>query len=409
MRDGAGGGPPLELWFELASTYSYPAAMRIGGLAAAAGVPVRWRVFLLGPIFAAQGWRDSPFNIYPVKGRYMWRDLERICAAEGIPLCRPSVFPRNSLLAARVICAAGEAPWVPELVRRIYRANFAEDRDIADAAVLGAILADLGQAPGPWLAAAERAEVKAQLRAQTEEAARRGLCGAPSFTIGDEVFWGNDRLEAALAWQRHRGVADQAAIEAVVHFWFGPSDVSPAERAARRVRWFAAEPPFDAECRARFTTMVGEAVRGELDAWPATPEGRLALILLLDQLPRNIFRGTAAAFTGDPAAAALAAVGVDIGADRALDPVRRAFLYVPLQHAEHLALQERGVQLYERLVAEAAPPLRAELAEWLRYAREHRDVIARFGRFPHRNACLGRPSTAEEQAYLDGGGARYGQ
>ena len=90
-----------EFWFELASTYSYPAAMRVEALARAAGVPLRWRAFLLGPIFAAQGWNASPFNIYPVKGRYMWRDLARLCAAEGLPLRQPSAFPRGSLLAAQ--------------------------------------------------------------------------------------------------------------------------------------------------------------------------------------------------------------------------------------------------------------------------------------------------------------------
>jgi hypothetical protein len=96
----------MNFWFEFASTYSYPAAMRIEALAAERGVDVRWRAFLLGPIFRAQGWNDSPFNLYPAKGRYMWRDLERICSAQGIPFNRPSVFPRNGLLAARVACLA---------------------------------------------------------------------------------------------------------------------------------------------------------------------------------------------------------------------------------------------------------------------------------------------------------------
>jgi len=194
--------PPLEFWFEFASTYSYPAALRIEALCASAGVALRWRPFLLGPIFFAQGWNDSPFNIYPVKGAYMWRDLERLCAGYCFPLRRPSVFPRNGLLAARVACGAAAAPWLADFVRAVYRANFAEDRNIADAAVLADILSALGQAPAPLLAAAQTPETKQQLRANTDEAIRRGIFGAPSCTVGDELFWGNDRLEAAVAWQQ---------------------------------------------------------------------------------------------------------------------------------------------------------------------------------------------------------------
>ena len=103
-----------EFWYELASTYSYPAAMRVGRLAAERGVTLAWRPFLLGPIFAAQGWRDSPFNIYPAKGRYMWRDLERICAARALPFHRPSPFPQNSLLAARVALVLDRASFFHE-------------------------------------------------------------------------------------------------------------------------------------------------------------------------------------------------------------------------------------------------------------------------------------------------------
>src|SRR5499427_162859 len=110
----------LEVWFEFASTYSYPAVERVEALAAARGVAVRWRPFLLGPIFRAQGWNDSPFNVYPVKGRYMWRDMERLCARYGLPLRRPSVFPRNGLLAARATLAGADASWVPAFVRRVY-------------------------------------------------------------------------------------------------------------------------------------------------------------------------------------------------------------------------------------------------------------------------------------------------
>ncbi|HEX7968821.1 MAG TPA: 2-hydroxychromene-2-carboxylate isomerase [Stellaceae bacterium] len=192
----------VAFWYEFASTYSYPAALRIERLATSAGVIIAWRPFLLGPIFAGQGWSDSPFNLYPAKGRYMWRDLERICAGEGLPLRRPSVFPRNSLLAARAALVAAEEGWCAEFTRAVYRANFAEDRDIAAAEVIGAIVAALGREAPAVLARAQSPEIKARLKAQTEEAMALGIFGAPSFTVDDELFWGNDRLEQALAWAR---------------------------------------------------------------------------------------------------------------------------------------------------------------------------------------------------------------
>jgi 2-hydroxychromene-2-carboxylate isomerase len=190
----------LEFWFEFASTYSYPAAFRIERLASSAGVPVEWRPFLLGPIFQSQGWKDSPFNLYPLKGRYMWRDLERLCTHEGLPLRRPSQFPRNGLLAARVACLASMEPWCVNFTRRIFHANFAEDLDISDPAVVASILETVGVSPGEILARAQSVENKDRLRRQTEEAMRRGIFGAPSFVAREELFWGNDRLEQALEW-----------------------------------------------------------------------------------------------------------------------------------------------------------------------------------------------------------------
>lgn len=194
----------LQFFFEFASTYSYPAAMRVEGLAAARGLPLVWRPFLLGPIFRQQGWNDSPFNLYPAKGRYMWRDLERICAGQGIPFGKPSAFPRNGLLAARVCCAAGKAPWLPAFVRAVYRANFAEDRDIAEPEVLAACLHDVGAAADAVLARAGTMEIRAALRANTDEAMALGVFGAPTFVADGELFWGNDRLEAALDWSAGR-------------------------------------------------------------------------------------------------------------------------------------------------------------------------------------------------------------
>lgn len=196
------GDPPaeVEFWYEFASTYSYPTAMRIEAAAGKLEVPVRWRPFLLGPIFAAQGWKDSPFNLYPAKGRYMWRDLERICVAEGLTLREPVRFPQNGLLAARLAVLGEDDEWTPAFSRRVYLANFAEQRDISDPDVLQAILADIGLDAVSLLAQAGAASTKEAVRRSTDEAIARGIFGAPSFTVGSELFWGNDRLEAALAW-----------------------------------------------------------------------------------------------------------------------------------------------------------------------------------------------------------------
>ena len=193
----------LEFWFEFASTYSYPAARRIEALCRDAHVQLHWRPFLLGPIFSAQGWSDSPFNIYPAKGRYMWRDLERVCAGLDVPFARPSLFPQNGLLAARIACWFEDEPWLPEFVRKVYTANFASGCDISDIAVLEEILRDLGQ-PTSILAEAATPEAKLKLRSQTERAITLGIFGAPSVTVGTELFWGNDRLEAAVAWAQFR-------------------------------------------------------------------------------------------------------------------------------------------------------------------------------------------------------------
>jgi 2-hydroxychromene-2-carboxylate isomerase len=194
----------FEFWFEFASTYSYPVAMRIEAAAAERGVEVEWKPFLLGPIFAAQGWGDSPFNLYPAKGRYMWRDLERLCVKQGLPLRRPSRFPRSGLLAARVALAGAGEPWLPAFVRAVYHANFAEDRNITDRGVIAELLDGIGLPAAAWISRAESELAKEGLRAQTEDAQHRGIFGAPSFCVGDELFWGGDRLEDALDWaQRH--------------------------------------------------------------------------------------------------------------------------------------------------------------------------------------------------------------
>ncbi len=193
--------PTLDFWFEFASTYSYPAAMRIAPLAKARGVKVRWRPFLLGPIFEAQGWDNSPFNIYPAKGRYMWRDLERICDALGLPFAQPTPFPQNSVTAARVALVGLAQRWGEDFCRAVYTCEFGEGRNIGDPATVAAVLAALGRDGEEIMQEAQADAIKAELRAQTEEAQRLGIFGAPSFVTADgEFFWGNDRLETALDW-----------------------------------------------------------------------------------------------------------------------------------------------------------------------------------------------------------------
>jgi 2-hydroxychromene-2-carboxylate isomerase len=198
----------LEFWFEFSSTYSYPATMRIGPLAAQAGVAVRLRPFLLGPIFQAQGWNTSPFNLYPAKGRHMWRDLERICAELALPFRRPDLFPQSGLLAARVALAglqrpAGQAVWVEDFCRAVYRVQFAERRRIDQPETILAILSELKVDAERILAVAHTTDIKDKLRAQTAEAQRLEIFGSPTFiTLDGEMFWGNDRLESAIAWAK---------------------------------------------------------------------------------------------------------------------------------------------------------------------------------------------------------------
>jgi uncharacterized protein (DUF924 family) len=166
----------------------------------------------------------------------------------------------------------------------------------------------------------------------------------------------------------------------IVEFW----------RAAGPDRWFAKDDAFDAVCRARFLAAYEAAARGDLAEWELSPHGSLALVILLDQLPRNMFRGTRRAYATDPAALLTAERAIERHHDEAVAPELRRFFYTPFMHAEDLAAQERSVALNEALGEE-------ESIEW---ARHHRDIVARFGRFPHRNALLGRESTAEEAAYL---------
>jgi 2-hydroxychromene-2-carboxylate isomerase len=197
----------LEFWYEFASTYSYPAAWRIDRLAAAAGVKVVWRPLLLGPLFQKQqAMNDSPFNLVEVKGRYMWRDLERVCQAEMLPFRRPSVFPRRSLLALRLALVGARRGWIANYSRAVFAANFGQDRDIGDPAVLAGLVKAAGGDPVEDFHEADTEAIKAELRGNVAEAEAKGIFGAPSFYIPNarspagELFWGNDRLEQAVAW-----------------------------------------------------------------------------------------------------------------------------------------------------------------------------------------------------------------
>jgi 2-hydroxychromene-2-carboxylate isomerase len=195
----------IDFWYDFASTYSYLAAMRAEAVAKAAGVALHWRPFLLGPIFKSHGMDTSPFNIYPVKGRYSVRDLERLAERQGLPKFHlPVPFPANSLLASRAALAlSGEAR--PGFSRAVYLAEFADGRDISDRGTIGDLLSKLGHDADAVLAKTGEQAIKDKLRTETEEAAKQGIFGAPNFVTEDgEHFWGNDRLEQAIDWANGR-------------------------------------------------------------------------------------------------------------------------------------------------------------------------------------------------------------
>ncbi len=187
------------------------------------------------------------------------------------------------------------------------------------------------------------------------------------------------------------------AIADIHDYWFGPLDDGGMADAIRHKLWFQSAPEDDEVCQIRFGALVKEAVAGGLETWPDNNRGLIALILLLDQFTRTIYRGTPAAFSGDARALALAQHCIAHGHHRRLPAIHQVFLYLPLEHTEDLNVQEECVELFAELAAITG--LEA-MTGYLRYAVAHRDVIARFGRFPHRNAILGRESSAEELAYL---------
>jgi len=183
-----------------------------------------------------------------------------------------------------------------------------------------------------------------------------------------------------------------ADADAILEFWFGPDEAAGDDHQRR---WFVADPNFDRLCVERFASDYAAASAGELDEWENEPRTCLALVLLLDQLPRNMFRNTARAFATDPAARAVARGALAAGFDERLPPLQRVFLYMPFEHSEQLTDQDKSVGLFCDL-ARTHP----ECAAFVSYAESHHEEIRRFGRFPHRNAALNRASTPEEIAYM---------
>jgi 2-hydroxychromene-2-carboxylate isomerase len=191
----------LEYWFDFASTYSYLTSMRIVSICQKREIQLLWRPFLLGPLFKEQGWSTSPFNIYPAEGAYMWKEMERYSKRYGLShYKKPSLFPRNGLLASRVSVAAQDAHWLGAFIQGVFRANFEEDRDIATKEEVSKLLEAVGADSKHWLSEAENNEVKLALRERTDRARSLGIFGAPSFIVNGELFWGDNRLEEACEW-----------------------------------------------------------------------------------------------------------------------------------------------------------------------------------------------------------------
>jgi 2-hydroxychromene-2-carboxylate isomerase len=190
--------PSLEFWFDLSSNYSYLSVMRIEAMAQRSGVVVQWRPFLLGPIFEALGWEAPPFVVQKEKGAYVWQDMKRLCRKYDIPWQQPSVFPRRAVLPTRIaVLGSGEA-WLPAWCRAVMVRNYGEDREVDTQEAVIEMLAQLGL-PAPRIVEDSLGDANRQrLREATQAARDRGIFGAPTFFVGDEMFWGNDRLEDAL-------------------------------------------------------------------------------------------------------------------------------------------------------------------------------------------------------------------
>lgn len=193
---------------------------------------------------------------------------------------------------------------------------------------------------------------------------------------------------------------DQARIDAILSFWFKEHELSAPQIDRRMDIWFGEDPIFDHEIEKDFSADVDKASDGELNHWAHDPRGRLALIILLDQFRRSIYRNTPSAFEKDPAALKLCVEGAMEGEDKGLSPIQRVFFYMPLQHAESRKVQAKSVELFARLAEAVSPTLRETFMTVAQFAELHRDIVERFGRFPHRNKMLNRKNTAEENEYL---------
>ena len=202
---------------------------------------------------------------------------------------------------------------------------------------------------------------------------------------------------------------DQSRIEKILSFWFKERSLSAPQIDARMDVWFGNDPDFDAEITGNFAIDVERASDGELDHWAQTPTGRLALILLLDQFRRNIYRGTPEAFSRDKAALKLCVEGAMGNRDLGLAPIYRVFFYMPLQHAESRRVQEKSVHLFGKIASAVSPTYKETFDTVAQFAELHADIVMRFGRFPHRNNMLGRENTPEEEEYLSGDGPSFGQ
>lgn len=202
---------------------------------------------------------------------------------------------------------------------------------------------------------------------------------------------------------------DQLRIDAILSFWFKEHELSAPQIDRRMDIWFGEDSVFDHECKKEFANDVAKASAGELDHWAHQPHGRLALILLLDQFRRNIYRNTVKAFEKDRVALKLCVEGAMQKKDKGLLPIERAFFYMPLQHAESRKVQAKSVELYNRLAQAVSPTYRETFATIAQFAELHRDIIERFGRFPHRNKLLGRENTPEEDEFLASENPDFGQ
>jgi 2-hydroxychromene-2-carboxylate isomerase len=196
--------PEIEFWFEFASNYSYLSVMRIEDAARQCGVRIVWKPFLLGPIFRDLGFETSPFVLQKEKGAYVWRDMARQCRKYGLGWVQPSTFPRLGVLPARIALLGAERPWIGDFCRQVMELNFALDKDINQPDRIAGILTELGLPAAEILDQVQAEPAKKLLRVQTDAARARGVFGAPTFFVGTEMFWGNDRLEDALAFAAER-------------------------------------------------------------------------------------------------------------------------------------------------------------------------------------------------------------